>query len=1852
MRAPILQEALRELVHSTANASERELVKASTDQQEVSSEFQKRLVEHETQQKLWEVAMEEASDVQEALKMQLREQEERSEIKLELVKARQVQLQQQLNSRTFELESLRKQQERSAEHEAQLQADLERANARVATLEELAGELVAEHESARQEWDSTEDSRAASLRDFVCRVELLELDLERADIKRLALEKELAAATAANEEQAVRLERAMAAVAEVGVARRVLVSELYTSESQAVQIGNMAERTADLVATLYEEVQERQREAAAQLELEREERALECARLLEEGRASTAEVLSATKREWEVERDRLEEEWTRLIERERTATSSLQAAMGDAERTMEAQAHSMKRELAVLLERESVLAAELEVLREQQRSSAEQVAQLHADLKRATTRVATLEAVAGDLVAEHEHARQGWDSNEKASLRDSVGRVDQLELELERADTKRLALEKELAAATAANEEQAVGLERAMAAIAEVGVARRALVSELYLSESQAVQLGNMAEQTADLVAALQNEAEQRQHEAAAQLELEREEHALVCARLLEEGKASTAEVLSATKREWEAERYRLEQEWTTQIERERAATSSLQAALADAERAMERQALEKSLEADARCSRLEAQLTDVLSQHKVLLKDVSDLEEHRAEDKRIIAAMEAAVREQANAEQEQAHSMENEFSILMERESVLAAELEVLREQQRLSAEQKAQLHADLERATARVASLEAVASLAEHEHARPAWDSNEEARLRDSVGRVDQLELELERADTKRLALEKELAAATAANEEQAVGLERAMAAIAEVGVARRALVSELYLSESQAVQLGNMAEQTADLVAALQNEAEQRQREAGAQLELEREEHALVCARLLEEGKASTAEVLSATKREWEAERYRLEQEWTTQIERERAATSSLRAAMADAERAMERQALEKSLEADARCSRLEAELKQELAHQREEYERQLNVRMLEHERGLQMLSTSSKQLQDAQVEAARLAAEHEENMNSQLLELHKAQYYSQYLEQQLEMAKSSQKDLIDRVNSLQKAEEHAALERSKALDNLREHSRRELQEALRRAKASHELLSKQQADALLSVASEEKEAALRELQVELEEKYTLELRDLEEQHTAELAAALKESKYSLLDLKSEHASTLLKCIEHEREIERLNDLLSRRSSELEHVRNDLRAKSQEWDHQLRTQVALRLEDVRTEGYAKGFARGREEGRQEGREEGKQMHAQALDALREELNQATAQVQEATEKTQLFASEQREAVAREARSAAMAEAQVALASLRSTLAKNQLQAVDAAVHRCREEMESTVTELQLELATQKESIERERRAREADRESLLRLRSALSSEREEWDREREQLNDEIKNYQRQCKEAKRAVATLQAQNPLSCPFRTQSVVASNAKLDRWPPLIQERLHGMEEQLTAHARKKDEPGDELRHASDVEDGLQSMKKECDTLRAERDFLQCKCTLLHTECEKLRTDSREASAASRRAAEQLRALAEESEILRKAQQEAEDELDSRAETSIREAQLRAEQLQVALERSETARRTLEEQLVAANAKLDRSDDAHQKDQSLLEQQLRAAAALGDARCSVLKSEMRSIENQLFNARNSVARAESLAPTLAHTVPLDLCNGDGLKRLAMETVQTSTASLSDSTAASLSQLALISQRDELAAWLQQLSDRKDAEWELVVQAHVASYDALSKQLEDVRRTASQERVQAILQVEARARAQIDAAREEANSSRADAEAARLEADAARAEAAAISRELQDALADCSQARQEVSKLEQDVATAHSEEDHVRARLKTTEATLGQLEEARRIASQERVQAILQMSRLHVLKLTLRVLKPLRSLASSKTRSPTAHKHAEKSRNWSRMSLRHTRNVTM
>lgn len=80
-----MQEALRDLVHSTTTLSERELLKASEEQQRVARKLQERLVEHESQQKLWDMAMEEANDMHEALKLQLREQEERSEIKLELV---------------------------------------------------------------------------------------------------------------------------------------------------------------------------------------------------------------------------------------------------------------------------------------------------------------------------------------------------------------------------------------------------------------------------------------------------------------------------------------------------------------------------------------------------------------------------------------------------------------------------------------------------------------------------------------------------------------------------------------------------------------------------------------------------------------------------------------------------------------------------------------------------------------------------------------------------------------------------------------------------------------------------------------------------------------------------------------------------------------------------------------------------------------------------------------------------------------------------------------------------------------------------------------------------------------------------------------------------------------------------------------------------------------------------------------------------------------------------------------------------------------------------------------------------------------------------------------------------------------------------------------------------------------------------------------------------------------------------------------------------------------------------------------------------------------------------------------
>ena len=53
---------------------------------EMAEELQQSVAEHEEQRALWDAAMEEASGVQEALKMQLTEHEERSELKIELVR--------------------------------------------------------------------------------------------------------------------------------------------------------------------------------------------------------------------------------------------------------------------------------------------------------------------------------------------------------------------------------------------------------------------------------------------------------------------------------------------------------------------------------------------------------------------------------------------------------------------------------------------------------------------------------------------------------------------------------------------------------------------------------------------------------------------------------------------------------------------------------------------------------------------------------------------------------------------------------------------------------------------------------------------------------------------------------------------------------------------------------------------------------------------------------------------------------------------------------------------------------------------------------------------------------------------------------------------------------------------------------------------------------------------------------------------------------------------------------------------------------------------------------------------------------------------------------------------------------------------------------------------------------------------------------------------------------------------------------------------------------------------------------------------------------------------------------------
>ena len=62
-------------------------MKANALRQAIAEELQQRVVAHEEQRSLWDAAMEDSHGVQEALKKKLSENEERSSVKLELVRA-------------------------------------------------------------------------------------------------------------------------------------------------------------------------------------------------------------------------------------------------------------------------------------------------------------------------------------------------------------------------------------------------------------------------------------------------------------------------------------------------------------------------------------------------------------------------------------------------------------------------------------------------------------------------------------------------------------------------------------------------------------------------------------------------------------------------------------------------------------------------------------------------------------------------------------------------------------------------------------------------------------------------------------------------------------------------------------------------------------------------------------------------------------------------------------------------------------------------------------------------------------------------------------------------------------------------------------------------------------------------------------------------------------------------------------------------------------------------------------------------------------------------------------------------------------------------------------------------------------------------------------------------------------------------------------------------------------------------------------------------------------------------------------------------------------------------------------
>ncbi|KAL3914287.1 MAG: hypothetical protein SGPRY_007674, partial [Prymnesium sp.] len=123
-------------------------------------------------------------------------------------------------------------------------------------------------------------------------------------------------------------------------------------------------------------------------------------------------------------------------------------------------------------------------------------------------------------------------------------------------------------------------------------------------------------------------------------------------------------------------------------------------------------------------------------------------------------------------------------------------------------------------------------------------------------------------------------------------------------------------------------------------------------------------------------------------------------------------------------------------------------------------------------------------------------------------------------------------------------------------------------------------------------------------------------------------------------------------------------------------------------------------------------------------------------------------------------------------------------------------------------------------------------------------------------------------------------------------------------------------------------------------------------------------------------------------------------------------------------------------------------------------------------------------------------------------------------------------------------------------LALIAQRSQHSRLVEELLERKDAEWEGVVRAHVEAQEGVVAQLREVRGAAAQERARAVAQAEGLLREEMKEAREEA-------EEARRECEEARGEAAASGRRLRQLVAEKERLCGELSRTEEQLRRAEA-----------------------------------------------------------------------------------------